>query len=83
MSRCVKTILDGDDGGCEGMPDVETMSRHWGPFFSQPSAPVAPQPPSGLVQELEYLWDPIMVDEVARITLPLNSALGIDTITVR
>jgi len=83
MSRCVKSILDGEKGGDEVVPDVETMSRHWGPFVSRLSPPVPQTLPTGPKPGLQYLWDPITVDEVARVNLPLSSAPGIDTITVR
>jgi len=83
MSRCVKSILDGDDGSDEGVPDVETMSGHWGPFVSRPSPPVPALLSPGPDQVLQYLWDPITVDEVTRIILPLSSVPGVDNITVR
>lgn len=83
MSRCIKGILDGENGGGEGVPDVGIMSDYWGPFVSQPSPPVPQSLPSGPEPGLLNLWDPITVDEVARVTLPLGSAPGVDTITVR
>lgn len=83
MSRCIKSILDGDNGGDAAVPDVSTMEQHWGPFVSQASHPVPPGPPGRPRQELQHIWRPVSCDEVARVALPLNSAPGLDTVTVR
>lgn len=82
MSRVAKEILDGATGG-DAVPDVQQMAAHWGPFVSQASMPVVPAlriPPK---YELRGTWSPISCEEVAAINLPLNSAPGLDGVTVR
>lgn len=83
MSEAAREILDGKSMRDAGIPDVRTMSEHWGPFISHPSSPaprisaITPKP------ELEFLWRPVSCNEVANVTLPLNAAPGLDGVSVR
>lgn len=82
MSRVAGEILDGA-AGAQRVPDVQQMAAHWGPFFAQESAPVAPAPRRPPKRELLGTWSPISCEEVAATNLPLNSAPGLDGISVR
>lgn len=82
MSRTAKKILDGAPE-VDVVPDVRQMAAHWGPFVAQASVPVTEAPRLQPKQELLGIWSPISCEEVAAINLPLNSAPGLDGISVR
>lgn len=82
MSRVAKEILDGAPEA-DGSPDVRQMAAHWGPFVAQASVPVEEVPRPMPKRELLGTWSPISCEEVAATNLPLNSAPGLDGITVR
>lgn len=82
MSRAAKEILDGATV-VDGVPGVRQMAAHWGPFVAQASVPVQAAPRLPPKRELLGTWSPISCEEVAAVNLPLNSAPGLDGITVR
>jgi len=82
MSRIAREILDGAPVA-DVTPDVRQMAEHWGPFVAQASAPVEAAPRIPPKPELLGTWSPISCEEVAATNLPLNSAPGLDGISVR
>jgi hypothetical protein len=82
MSRAAREILDGAPEA-DVVPDVRQMAAHWGPFVAQASVPVDAAPRLPSKPELHGTWSPISCEEVAAINLPLNSAPGLDGISVR
>ncbi|KAK2575345.1 hypothetical protein KPH14_012882, partial [Odynerus spinipes] len=82
MSRAIRDILDGVGAAME-IPDVQTMSEHWGPFVVQASDPVPAPSHVAPKQHLAHLWLPVTCEEVTSVVVPLSSASGIDGVSPR
>jgi len=82
MSRVAKEILDGAPEA-DMVPHVRQMAEHWDPFVAQASVPVEAAPRIPPKPELLGTWSPIFCEEMAATNLPINSAPGLYSISVR
>lgn len=79
MSRAADKILN---GATEAKPpSLEEMVQHWEPVLSHPSAPAEQHPALPEHRQRHELAEPILTSEIGSISVPLNSAAGIDGVT--
>ena len=81
LTRAAREIFDGQNDSTR--PGMEEMTDLWNGVLTTPSVHVPrPHRPEDR-QSLQYIWHAVSCEEARAVSIPSNSALGIDGITAK